>query len=119
MSIKARSTRSGLNELFDDKDIPWPSIDEHLESLGGLFKLRRMVITLAIDLTFHEVTTTAASEEKQRKLATSVARSKLPTDAAFMARFYKHHECDARSCRQNSMYCLKDKDGNHHPCDRP
>lgn len=32
VSIKARSTRSDLNESFDGEDNPWPIIDEHLES---------------------------------------------------------------------------------------
>ncbi|KAM3490547.1 hypothetical protein MY3957_006161 [Beauveria namnaoensis] len=118
VSIKARSTRSGFNESFGGEDIPWLTVDGHLESLGGLFKMRRMAITLAIDLTFHEAATTAAAGKKQRKSATSVARSKLPSDAVFMTRFYKRHECDAKSCRQNSMYCLKDKNGNHHAIDR-
>lgn len=39
VSIKARSTRSGLNESFVGEDIPWPTVYEHLESLCGLFRL--------------------------------------------------------------------------------
>lgn len=84
-----------------------------------------MPIVLAIDLTFHEVARKVAPGTKQRKSATSVARAKLPSDAVFMTRFCKHHECDPDRCQQNSIYCLRDKDwclrdkdGNHHAIDR-
>ncbi|KAF1730693.1 hypothetical protein CRV24_008763 [Beauveria bassiana] len=33
-----------------------------------------------------------------------------------MTRVHKHHECNG-ICRNKSMHCLEDKDGNHHPID--
>lgn len=114
VSIKAKTTRSGLNDTFDGDDVPWSKVDQHLASLGLLFRLRRMQITVMVDLTYYETLTKAATGAKQRKTATSKARAKLSSDAVFMTRVYKHHECNG-ICRNKSMHCLKDKDGNHHP----
>ncbi|EJP63495.1 uncharacterized protein BBA_07671 [Beauveria bassiana ARSEF 2860] len=116
VSIKAKTTRSGLDDTFDGDDIPWSKVDQHLASLGLLFRLRRMQITVMVDLTYYESSTTAATGAKRRKTATSKAREKLPSDAVFMTRYYKHHECNG-ICRNKSMHCLKDKHGNHHPID--
>ncbi|TQV89972.1 hypothetical protein IF1G_11361 [Cordyceps javanica] len=116
VSIKAKTTRSGLDDTFDGDDIPWSKVDQHLGSLGLLFKLRRMQITVMVDLTYYETSTKAATGAKRRKTATSKAREKLPSDAVFMTRFYKHHECNG-ICRNKSMHCLKYKDGNYHPID--
>ncbi|KAJ2982300.1 hypothetical protein NQ176_g1473 [Zarea fungicola] len=118
VSIKAKTTRSGLDESFNGEDVPWSTIDQHLESLGLLFRLRRMPIAVMIELTYHETSTTVAPGTRQRRSATTVARANLPSDAVFMTRFYNHHECNAKECRQNSMYCLKDRNGNHHGIDR-
>ncbi|KAJ6788121.1 hypothetical protein PWT90_07396 [Aphanocladium album] len=115
VSIKAKTTRSGLDDTFNGDDIPWSKVDEHLESLGLLFKLRRMQITVMVDLTYHETSTKAAAGAK-RRTTTSIARAKLRSDAAFMTRVYRHHECNG-ICRNKSMHCLKDKDGNHHAID--
>lgn len=117
VTIRARSTRSGLDKRFDDECIPWDIVNEHLESLGLLFKLRRMPITLVIELTYQETEATTATRTKQRKSATNNQRAQLTTEAVFMTRVYTHHQCRVKSCRQNSMHCLVDDKGNHHAID--
>ncbi|KAM3490242.1 hypothetical protein MY3957_006481 [Beauveria namnaoensis] len=118
VSIKAKNTRSGLDDTFDGDGIPWSKVDQHLESLGILFRLRRMPIVVMVELTYHETATAGAAEPRQRKTATTKARAKAPSDAVFMTRVYQQLQCMASSCKQNSTYCLQDKNRNHHAIDR-
>lgn len=117
VAIRAKHSQRGLDDVFEDEGIPWAKIDEHLESLWSLFKQRRMLITVTIQLTYQETEATTATQTTQGNSATKRQRALLDAESIFMTRVYTYHEYRGGSCRQNSMHCLVDDKGNHHAID--
>ncbi|PVH75292.1 hypothetical protein DL98DRAFT_551725 [Cadophora sp. DSE1049] len=63
-----RSRQRGLSKRFPKLQINWQMVDEHLESLGDMFRKRRQ-ITLSIEFVYKEVSgnSTIAKGKKKKK----------------------------------------------------
>uniref|UniRef100_A0A8H7NHD5 Uncharacterized protein n=1 Tax=Bionectria ochroleuca TaxID=29856 RepID=A0A8H7NHD5_BIOOC len=109
-----RSRQRGLTKRFNNLDIDWNMVNEHLEGLRNLFSKGRK-ITFSMEFIYKEATTETTAvngRKKSKRSATDSQKAQRAADAGLWARVYKYHRCRAKHCKQGP-HCLVDKQGNH------
>jgi hypothetical protein len=111
-----RSRQRGLSERFNNAEINWDMIDNHIEGLSDLVSKGKK-ITLSVELVYKEVTGEPGQSKRQKKTkkksATEAQKAQRAADAGLWARVYKHYRCRGKYCKQGP-HCWPDKRGVHH-----